>query len=161
MFVTGDWAMVDAAGSEDKLGSMPFPGTQQHFVYSADVFALPMNGNEAKGLAWLHAISERRAQTDFAERKYTIPARLDVAAPRAMDDPRQGASLIRALPALLEGNGAFDELPQRLTSWAALGFGDALELVSYADAEYKSLADQRAARDVDLTPTASPQVMLP
>lgn len=161
MLVTGDWAMVDAIGSEETLGSMPFPGTQQHFVYSADVFALPANGNEAKGLAWLHAISEPQAQAGFAERKYAIPGRLDVAVPGSMHDPRQDANLIRALPALLDGNGAFGDLANLLERWAGSNFGDPSELVSYAAAEYQSLADQRAACDVDVTPAPSPEVTQP
>jgi ABC-type glycerol-3-phosphate transport system substrate-binding protein len=159
MFVTGDWAMVDAIGSEAILGSMPFPGTQQHWVYSADVFALPVNGDEAKGLAWLHAITQPQAQADFAELKYAIPARLDVGAPGGMDDPRPRTSPIRALPALLQDDGAFGELGQRLVAWAE-SFGDPAELVSYAASARQSLVDRSVARDGDVAPAAS-QVMLP
>ncbi len=151
MFVTGDWNMANAVESEGMLGSMPFPGTQQHWVYSADVFALPTNGNASKGLAWLHAISDHDVQREFAESKYAIPARWDVAAPDIEGDPRHSSNLIRALPALLGGNGVFRELAAGLEQWARSLFGDTSSLVAYAEAEYQSLVEQRLAGSADPT----------
>lgn len=153
MFVTGDWAMTDAEGSEDIVRSMPFPGTQQYWVYSADVFSLPINGNEASGLAWMHAISERGAQAGFSARKYALPARLDIPVPALLDDDWQNAKLIRALPALLQGNGAFGELGWHLKAWAKSRFTEASSLIDYAAAEHRSLLEQRRAGNAELTST--------
>ncbi|HTV25038.1 MAG TPA: ABC transporter substrate-binding protein [Polyangiaceae bacterium] len=161
MLVTGDWAMVDALGAEDVLGSMPFPGTQQYWVYSADVFALPINGNEAKGLAWLQAISEPQAQSDFANLKYALPALLDVAPRHGSEDPRSGTALVRALPALLQGYGTFDELGQQLADWARSSFGDSSAVESYAAAERQKLVERRGSPAVDQAPRLLPQVAEP
>lgn len=139
MYVIGDWMTATArstAAAAAAVGSMPFPGTQELWVYTADVFALPLSGDLTKGVAWVHAISQAKAQREFARIKGAIPARLDVEAPEGIYDPRKGGRLLRALPAI--GDAALWDVGHALQSWARSSFEDTSALSARAADEYRS-----------------------
>jgi glucose/mannose transport system substrate-binding protein len=79
--VTGDWAngelsLALAAGTVE---SMPFPGTEGTFVFTADTFPMPRGGpNPAETMALLETMLSLDAQRAFSAQKGSIPARFDV-----------------------------------------------------------------------------------
>jgi ABC-type glycerol-3-phosphate transport system substrate-binding protein len=74
--VMGDWANgVLADDLDDSVKSVPFPGTEQLFVYTSDTFPLPIgteHPREAEAL--LDTIASPDAQIAFSEKKGSIPA---------------------------------------------------------------------------------------
>jgi hypothetical protein len=158
LYVTGDWVMADTApslantaGYVDPVGSMAFPGTERSWVYTADVFALPVNGNRSKGMDWLHALSAPGQLDAFAEAKHARLAWEDV--PPSDGAPDSEVHWVRSLPALRLRGKVFGKLGQKLQTWANAGFGDTSELVTYAASEY---ADLVAAREASSNPAAWP-----
>ena len=143
LYVTGDWIMADAEKHEDLVGSMPFPGTEHSWVYTADVFALPVNGNRSKGMAWLHALSDPERLPNYTKLKHARPARLDVLPPDGVLDSE--VNWVRSLPALRLSANVFGDLGRRLKEWASAGFGDTSALVTYAATEYAKLVTERAS----------------
>lgn len=143
MYVIGDWMMAQVT-SRDTVGSMAFPGTQELWVYTADVFALPLNGDPTKGLAWLHAISQSKAQRGFARDKWAVPARLSVQGPSAID-----GRLARALPAI--GRTALWDVGHALQSWVTSSYGESSALTARAADEYRSRVAGYAASGAGLT----------
>ena len=118
--VMGNWAAAELA--PEAVGMMPFPGTDQYFVFSADVFALPAipSGDPQKGLAWLRAVTGDVTQRAFSVAKSALPARLDLEADL---DPTPSSSLrwVRSLPAILpyHPDSPFLLLQNELQSWLA------------------------------------------
>jgi hypothetical protein len=104
MLVTGDWAMAEF-DAED-VGEMPFPGTGQYFVFSADVFALPAidTADVQNGLAWLRSTTLEQTQRDFALTKSARPARVDVAAELSPPGAASHAHSRRSCPISREGH---------------------------------------------------------
>ncbi|HEX6767054.1 MAG TPA: hypothetical protein VF103_16270, partial [Polyangiaceae bacterium] len=82
----GDWSiglissdLVGHDGEPPKVMSIPFPGTEEMFVYTSDTFPLPIGtANEADAEALLDTIGTRDAQRAFSAKKGSIPARSDV-----------------------------------------------------------------------------------
>ena len=79
--VMGDWAngYVLEQGWGDEIASMPFPGTEEVFVFTSDTFPLPVSARHpeaAKEL--LRTIASKEGQKAFSEIKGSIPARDDV-----------------------------------------------------------------------------------
>lgn len=138
MMVTGDWAAAEI--DPDVVGSMPFPGTAQYFVFSADVFALPALGESpAKGLAWLRAVTERETQRDFSLEKSALSARIDLEEERFA--PGEAPEFwVRSLPALLpyHPEAAFASLQEQLGLW--LRSPDDAALLAYARQQYRALS---------------------
>jgi hypothetical protein len=142
MLVMGDWAMAEF--DAEHVGAIPFPGTSQYFVFSADVFALPAidTANVQGGLAWLRSSTLAQTQRDFAFLKSARPARVDVAAELA--PPEAGAlTWVRSLPALLpyQPEGPFRELQNELKY--RLASNDDAQLLRYAREEYPKLSHGR------------------
>jgi ABC-type glycerol-3-phosphate transport system substrate-binding protein len=141
MLVTGDWAMAEF--DADEVGSIPFPGTGQYFVFSADVFALPAidTANVQNGLAWLRSATLEQTQREFAFAKSARPARVDVAAelsPPGAVSP----TWVRSLPALLpyQPGGPFQELQNELKYRLDNENDDGQRLLRYAREEYAKLS---------------------
>jgi glucose/mannose transport system substrate-binding protein len=84
--VMGDWSiglitndLVEHDGEPPTVMSIPFPGTEEMFVYTSDTFPLPIGtANEADAEALLDTIGSRDAQRAFSAKKGSIPARDDV-----------------------------------------------------------------------------------
>ncbi len=79
--VMGDWAngYILEQNWGDEIASMPFPGTEQVFVFTSDTFPLPVSARHpeaAKDL--LRTIASAPAQKAFSEIKGSIPALFDV-----------------------------------------------------------------------------------
>ena len=118
--VTGDWAVTEI---DDDIGYMPFPGTRDLFVFTADVFALPdtPTSDVENGFAWLRAVTGLETQREFAQRKHALSARRD-----DPERPPRGTERVRSLPAFLPGTEidapsdyqeAFQSLSQELLDW--------------------------------------------
>ena len=141
MMVMGDWAAAEI--DPELVGSMPFPGTAQYFVFSADVFALPARGGGASsnGLGWLRAVTERQTQRDFSLAKSALPARVDLEHERLGP---AGAQLfwVRSLPALLpyHPDAAFASLQDELSRWLSSGDTSGDALLRYAREQYPKLS---------------------
>ncbi|HTV20399.1 MAG TPA: ABC transporter substrate-binding protein [Polyangiaceae bacterium] len=140
MMVMGDWAAAEPAPED--VGTIPFPGTAQYFVFSADVFALPdiPNADPLKGLAWLRAVTGDETQHEFSIAKSALPARTDLEGELA---PGGGSApeWVRSLPAIFPyvENGPFHDLQDVLKEWlyARKDTGSVLE---YAREEYSKLS---------------------
>jgi hypothetical protein len=152
--VTGDWAAAEIDPNE--VGYMAFPGTQDLFVFTADVFALPdtATSDVDNGLAWLRAVTGLGTQREFAQRKHALSAR--------RDDPERPARgrRVRSLPAFLPGTEldapqgyeeAFQALSARLLEWLDARAAGGAQLVQTADreaAQEGALGLLRAAQDL-------------
>jgi ABC-type glycerol-3-phosphate transport system substrate-binding protein len=119
--VTGDWAVTEI--EQNDVGYMPFPGTRDLFVFTADVFALPdtANSDVENGFAWLRAVTGLETQREFAELKHALSARRD-----DPERPPRGQTRVRSLPAFLPGaeldapsdyKEAFQDLSDWLLRW--------------------------------------------
>jgi glucose/mannose transport system substrate-binding protein len=75
--ITGDWAnpeFADALG--DRIGRIPFPGTQDIFVFTSDTFPLPVGTrHERETRALLESFLLPDTQIKFSAAKGSIPAR--------------------------------------------------------------------------------------
>lgn len=140
--VTGDWAVTEI--DENDVGYMPFPGTEDLFVFTADVFALPdtATSDVQNGFAWLRAVTGLETQREFARRKHALSARRD-----DTERPQRGATRVRSLPAFLPGTEidapsdykeAFQDLSDWLLHWLEQEKSDA-ELKGYAADECAKL----------------------
>lgn len=83
MAVMGDWAkgLLSSQGYsvDEDFGVVAFPGTQEVFVMTVDMFAIPLGSHEAAlSLSFLKKISEPEAARRFALAKGAIPARSDL-----------------------------------------------------------------------------------
>src|SRR5690606_2660370 len=140
MTVTGDWAAAEA--TPEVIGTMPFPGTQRYFVFTAHVFAVPdlPSADPWKGLAWLRAVTGDRTQREFSAAKSALPARVELEgelAPGGLDAPEW----VPSLPGILPYQGAFAELGNRIERW--LYDEDSTGAVlDYAREEYPKLKNQ-------------------
>ena len=139
--VTGDWAVAEI---DDDVGYMPFPGTRDLFVFTADVFAMPdtATSDVENGFAWLRAVTGLETQREFAQRKHALSARRD-----DPERPQRGQVRVRSLPAFLPGTEidapsdykeAFQELSDWLLAWLKSEKTDQ-ELKGYAAAECDKL----------------------
>jgi ABC-type glycerol-3-phosphate transport system substrate-binding protein len=142
MMVMGDWATAEL--DPRLVGSMPFPGTAQYFVFSADVFALPAleSSSPRNGLGWLRSITERETQQQFSVAKSALPARVD------LHGERLGATSdqllwVRSLPALLPygQEAAFASLQDELRRWLSSGEESHEALLAYAREQYTRLSN--------------------
>jgi len=142
MMVMGDWASAEL--DPRLVGSMPFPGTAQYFVFSADVFALPAleTSSPENGLGWLRSITERQTQQQFSVAKSALPARVD------LQGERLGAASdqlfwVRSLPALLPygQEAAFASLQDELRRWLSSGDESREALLAYAREQYGKLTN--------------------
>jgi glucose/mannose transport system substrate-binding protein len=136
--VTGDWAAAEIDPNE--VGYMAFPGTQDLFVFTADVFALPdmATSDVENGLAWLRAVTGLETQREFAQRKHALSARSD-----DPERPMRGQR-VRSLPAFLPGTEidapsdyqeAFQSLSGQLLDWLVAGSTGGARLAPTADRE--------------------------
>lgn len=114
MVVMGDWAkgylQTRGLTPEVDFMSVPFPGSESAFVFTADCFPLP-NGARRRGLArdLLRTFGSVEGQLAFNLRKGSIPARVDYdpaafdpLARRTIQDFRAPAvTLVKALSGLL------------------------------------------------------------
>lgn len=78
--VMGDWANGELAKELENgsVGVMPFPGTEQTFVFTSDTFPLPIGAKfEPQVVALLETIASPPAQRLFSSIKGSIPARRD------------------------------------------------------------------------------------
>ncbi len=81
MTVMGDWArglVRTEFGDTDSFQVLPFPGTSDYFVYTADTFNLPKGARHpAAAEAWLQTIASPEGQRTFNRIKGSIPTRND------------------------------------------------------------------------------------
>jgi ABC-type glycerol-3-phosphate transport system substrate-binding protein len=141
MMVMGDWATAEL--DPRLVGSMPFPGTAQYFVFSADVFALPAldTSSPANGLGWLRSVTERQTQQQFSVAKSALPARVDLQGEQlgAREAP---LAWVRSLPALLPygPTAPFASLQDELRSWLSSADGSGDALLEYTREQYPMLS---------------------
>jgi glucose/mannose transport system substrate-binding protein len=81
--VTGDWgwAQLDEAQTE-RVGTVPFPGTSQTFVYTPDSFAVPREDDKSgyRARTFLDSvIADKPTLLEFSKVKHSIPPRRDFA----------------------------------------------------------------------------------
>jgi ABC-type glycerol-3-phosphate transport system substrate-binding protein len=145
MLVMGDWAAAE--NSPDDIGTMPFPGTERYFVFSADVFALPdiASADPGKGLAWLRAVTGESTQREFSAAKRALAARTELEGELAPGGPN-APEWVRSLPAILPNapEAAFIELQNQLQLWLSKD-KDTAELLEYAREEYLKLSHGNVA----------------
>jgi glucose/mannose transport system substrate-binding protein len=78
--VMGDWANGELATELDQgiVRVIPFPGTEDTFVFTSDTFPLPVGADsEPEVVAFLETVASPRAQQIFSSIKGSIPARRD------------------------------------------------------------------------------------
>lgn len=146
MTVTGDWAAAEAEPEE--IGTLPFPGTERYFVFTADVFALPdiVSADRWKGLAWLRAVTGDTTQLEFSAAKRALPARTELEGELAPGSPN-APQWVPSLPAILpyHPEGPFAGLQDQLQTWLYSTESDenaTASLLEYARGEYPKLAGQ-------------------
>jgi glucose/mannose transport system substrate-binding protein len=118
MTVMGDWAKghLEAegfVGGED-FGIVPFPGSQETFVFTSDCFPLPKGAPHREQVRQLlGTFGSRAGQLAFNAKKGSLPARLDIRADEDLDplarvtwDDFRSAELVLALSGLLDGDFA-------------------------------------------------------
>jgi hypothetical protein len=141
MMVMGDWAAAEPAPED--VGTIPFPGTERYFVFSADVFALPdiPSADPGKGLAWLRAVTGASTQREFSAAKSALAARTELEGELAPGAPN-APEWVRSLPAILPyaDDSAFLDLQNQLQIWLYLGAKSAAPVIEYARAEYLKLS---------------------
>ncbi len=146
--VSGDWHDVDLAGSDVAL--TVFPGTEDSYVFTADVFAVPANSeNPAGASAWLRAITSRDVQERYQAEKGGASARVDV---------RTGlnaAHLLPGLPVLIPDH-TFEELDRRLGSWVNQPEPEPTEIIQYIQGEYCKLPEAACERAAAGSPPPDP-----
>lgn len=110
--ISGDWANGQLDNGELAAGqvvAVPFPGTADIFVYTADTFPLPLHNtfhDETKAL--LDTLASPEAQLAFSEEKGSVPARRDVAlGPRALARRQSASDFPDAASKLLATSGLF------------------------------------------------------
>lgn len=142
MMVMGDWATAEL--DPRLVGSIPFPGTAQYFVFSADVFALPAldSSSPQNGLGWLRSITERQTQQRFSVAKSALPARVDLQSAR-LGVTSDELFWVRSLPALLPygPQAAFASLQDELRRWLSSGDQSHEALLAYAREQYAKLSN--------------------
>lgn len=141
MMVMGDWAAAEPAPED--VGTIPFPGTERYFVFSADVFALPdiPSADPWKGLAWLRAVTGESTQREFSSAKSALAARTELEGELAPGGP-DAPEWVRSLPAILPyaPDAAFLDLQNRLQQWLYSKEPTGAELLEYAREEYPKLS---------------------
>jgi glucose/mannose transport system substrate-binding protein len=82
MTVIGDWARTafdDRPGADESYREMAFPGSESVFVYTCNVFPIPIGAkNEAGVRRLLSTIASKDGQSAIGRSKTSIPARTDV-----------------------------------------------------------------------------------
>jgi hypothetical protein len=142
MIVMGDWAAAEP--DPEDVGTIPFPGTERYFVFSADVFALPdiPSADPWKGLAWLRAVTGADTQREFSAAKSALSARTELEGELAPGGPN-APEWVRSLPAILPygPDSAFHELQNQLQIWLdAEEKPPIAQLIEYARGEYRKLS---------------------
>lgn len=114
----GDWAkgfLESSAGGKLRAGvdfeSIPFPGTDGTFVFTADSFTMPKGSNNRDAArSLLRTMGSREAQIAFNQLKGSIPARTDIA-PENFDETQRTTMeafatgrKVRALSGLIHSN---------------------------------------------------------
>ena len=136
MTVMGEWARGPFIAARMKLGvdydEIPFPGTADVFVFSADAFGLAVDASNRSAAARLLAtIGSVEGQRAISQARGTLSARIDV--PPVADDPAlaHGYALLQKGPLLMALSGL---VPARVS-------GD-------LDASLAEMIDQRDAEPV-------------
>jgi hypothetical protein len=140
MMVMGDWAAAEP--DPEDVGTIPFPGTERYFVFTADVFALPdiPSADPWKGLAWLRAVTGATAQREFSAAKSALAARTELEGELAPGRPN-APEWVRSLPAILPygPDFAFHDLQNRIKIWLDSKEKSGAEVLEYAREEYGKL----------------------
>jgi hypothetical protein len=146
MMVMGDWAAAEP--DPEDVGTIPFPGTERYFVFSADVFALPdiPSADPWKGLAWLRAVTSATAQREFSAAKSALAARTELEGELAPGGPN-APEWVRSLPAFLPyaPDAAFLDLQNRLKIWLDSKEKSGADVLEYAREEYAKLSHGTAS----------------
>lgn len=128
--VMGDWSNgeLKAAFEGRIVDAVPFPGSEQTFVFTSDTFPLPLNAPYRKeSEAFLDTLASSKAQGLFSVDKGSIPARNDVdvrqLGPRAIataaDFKAEGTAKVLATSGLFPPYFPGDELSARLEAMTA------------------------------------------
>jgi glucose/mannose transport system substrate-binding protein len=104
--VTGDWVGVyfnpAGLGPDDPVVEAPFPGTEKTFVYTADVFSLPVGAKNPGGAKrLLSTIGSAQGQRVLSKVKGCLSPRSDVHVNEVTETQRQKAALLRGGGALV------------------------------------------------------------
>jgi hypothetical protein len=158
MMVMGDWAAAEP--DPEDVGTIPFPGTERYFVFTADVFALPdiPSADPWKGLAWLRAVTGATAQREFSAAKSALAARTELEGELAPGGPN-APEWVRSLPAILPygPESAFHDLQNRLKIWLDSKEKSGAEVLEYAREEYGKLPNGTASCTPDSVDIEGPR----
>lgn len=141
----GDWATghLNARGFREgeDYGVVPFPGTESLFIWTADVFPLPLEApHRAETLDFLATVMTREAQVAFNAKKGGIPA--------VRTTPAQAREISESAARRVQ---AFLDAPHRALAMSGLVTPDIPKrLLREALREMLLEADPRTGRDVVL-----------
>lgn len=138
MMVIGDWVLAGEVERDERLGSMTFPGTQDHWMVSADVFAVPnREENRLRGVEWLAAALQREPLRAFTEAKYATSAETELIGEERL------SRLVLSLPGRLARDQAFGELSDRLGKWVRGGYESTPSMHAYLMGQYREVEARR------------------
>ncbi len=110
--VMGDWASMNKAMKpaleQGTVRAVPFPSTEDLFVFTSDTFPLPVGGSypdETKAL--LRTMMDAEVQIEFSEKKGSIPARSDIPPDRLSERARATKEAFENSKRLLATSGLF------------------------------------------------------
>jgi len=149
MAAMGDWAkgLLESHGQRPGIDFdiVPFPGSEEAFVFTSDTFPLPKGALNREGaLALLHTFASAEAQVTFNQLKGSIPARrvegldmddFDPVALATLRDFQKGTKVL-ALSGLLASN-VMPALAAELT--ASMQYGSIEVVRNYVAANYDSI----------------------
>ncbi|HEY6723538.1 MAG TPA: ABC transporter substrate-binding protein [Polyangiaceae bacterium] len=149
MAAMGDWAkgLLESHGQVPGVDFdiVPFPGSEEAFVFTSDTFPLPKGALNREGaLALLHTFASAEAQVAFNQLKGSIPSRrideldmgdFDPVALATLSDFRKGRKVL-ALSGLLASN-VMPTLAAELT--ASMQYGSIEIVRNYVAANYDSI----------------------
>jgi glucose/mannose transport system substrate-binding protein len=129
MTVMGEWARGPFIAARMKLGvdydEMPFPGSSDVFVFSADAFGLSMDAsNRAAAARLLATIGSVEGQSAISQARRTLSARTDV--PPLAGDPAlaRGYALLQKGPLLMALSGL---VPSRFSGDLDASLGEMID----------------------------------
>ena len=147
MAAMGDWAKgyLESEGLEAgrEFDIVPFPGSEDTFVFTSDTFPLPKGApNRSAAIALLETFASREGQLIFNAIKGSIPARLDIdpseldSLTRTTIQDFRNATKVLALSGLLPG----DSMPYLASELkASMQFGSIEIIENYVKANYDSI----------------------
>jgi hypothetical protein len=138
LLVMPNWLQADT-GYEDKVETAAFPGTADSFLFTTDVFAVPLpavGAGAEPGLSWLDVVLDANTQAAFARAKGASPAATEAYAVPGTELERPGP-LVPSLESRLPVGIDSTTLRLELYEWGLTGFNDVNRLVDFMAVQFK------------------------